>query len=280
MKKLLIGILIATFISAFIIVYLSNYETSFNDITLNWKDMGRILEKWIAILGIVAIPVVLYFLGQQEQDKKDKLIQEEKQRQDEKDRMERMQNFFTRKIEPLITQIQQLHENITLSKRCSTKKPKDIFILIMTNLEKYRYTMIDIIAHINKITPDMTEREQGIQGGIARRMHGLVEIVSTIILNIFNFEDLYFKDTLEANMIIDSTINGNKILLDLFESLVIYGIGKNNPNDYKQAMDVVYNNHQKIIDNFTDFLKDTNLSQDNYEKNQELQKFIKRHKKF
>ena len=72
MRKLLTGILIATFISAFIIVYLSNYETSLNAITLNWKDMGRILEKWIAILGIVAIPVVLYFLGQQEQQRKEK----------------------------------------------------------------------------------------------------------------------------------------------------------------------------------------------------------------
>ena len=109
MRKLLIGILIATFISAFIIVYLSNYTTSLNAITLNWKDMGKILEKWIAILGIVAIPVVLWYMNKQEQDKKDQLIQEEKQRQDEKDIETDRQNSLIRirmdLIAPLLERI-------------------------------------------------------------------------------------------------------------------------------------------------------------------------------
>ena len=118
MRKLLIGILIATFISAFIIVYLSNYTTSLNTITLNWKDMGKILEKWIAILGIVAIPVVLWYMNKQEQDKKDQLIQEEKQRQDEKDIEINRQSSLTRfrmdLIAPLLERINTTKQNYLL----------------------------------------------------------------------------------------------------------------------------------------------------------------------
>ena len=244
------------------------YSPSFNTFEIKWDAVSAISS--------FLIPIILAGWAGYSEYQKDQLIKEEKQRQDEKDRMERMQNIFTRKIEPLITQVQQLDANITFNRR-STKKQEYIFLLIMQDLEKYRYIMIDIIAHMNKITPDMTEREQGIQGDITRRMHSLVEIISTIIFNLFDFEYLYFKDTAESNMIINTTITGNKVLLDLFESLVIRGIGKNNPDDYKQAMELVYNNHQKTIDNFTNFFKDTNLSQDRYEKNQKLQKFIKKH---
>ena len=75
MKKTTIIIItlamIIVIVAPFLIVLLPEIKTSYKDIVLNWSDVGEILDKFVQIMSAALIPILIFYFGRQDANRKD-----------------------------------------------------------------------------------------------------------------------------------------------------------------------------------------------------------------
>ena len=54
-----------------LIVLLPEIKTSYKDIVLNWSDVGEILDKFVQIMSAALIPILIFYFGRQDANRKD-----------------------------------------------------------------------------------------------------------------------------------------------------------------------------------------------------------------
>ena len=76
MKKIIEIILITIAIlfwifAPLLIILLPEIKTSYKDIVLNWSDVGEIIDKYIQIMSAALIPILIFYFGRQDANRKD-----------------------------------------------------------------------------------------------------------------------------------------------------------------------------------------------------------------
>ena len=88
MKKITIIIItlamIIVIVAPFLIVLLPEIKTSVKDIVLNWSDVGEILDKFVQIMSAALIPILIFYFGRQDANRKDLEIENLKLKKEEK----------------------------------------------------------------------------------------------------------------------------------------------------------------------------------------------------
>ena len=73
--------IITTIIVSVLIVLLQEIKTSYKDIVLSWSNLGRILDKFVQIMSTALIPILIYYFGKKDSDRKElakEKVQQEK----------------------------------------------------------------------------------------------------------------------------------------------------------------------------------------------------------
>ena len=70
-KGIVILIIIAIVVSI-LIVLLQEIKTSYKDIILSWSNIGKILDKFVQITSVASIPILIFYFGKKDSDRKDK----------------------------------------------------------------------------------------------------------------------------------------------------------------------------------------------------------------
>ena len=123
MKKI-IGIILITIAILFwifaplLIVLLPEIETSYKDIVLNWSDVGELLDKFVQIMSAALIPILIFYFGKEDADrkelemKKQKLKKEQKYREQSQYLVVNIQKAFKKIHDDISLDLSQVQGNI------------------------------------------------------------------------------------------------------------------------------------------------------------------------
>ena len=192
-----------------LIVLLPEIKTSYKDIVLNWSDVGEILDKFVQIMSAALIPILIFYFGREDANRKDleienlKLKKEEKYHEEAKELTAGIQKAIALTCEQLKNQILHLkkeHADQNLNNQLEIYI--DYRISYSTFNEKIKYCIVDIFSEkekrtlVNKILTKMNILRED-YGNYVFFINSLTESYKTEWSSAFGSDKISFCKVLE-----------------------------------------------------------------------------------
>ena len=125
--KIILRASLVIFIISLLIELLPEIKTSVKDIVLNWSDVGEILDKFVQIMSAALIPILIFYFGKEDSDRKELEIENQKLKKEQKYREEAkililgIQNSFEEIFKNMLDNINSPYYETTFDRHYTTQ---------------------------------------------------------------------------------------------------------------------------------------------------------------